>query len=1018
MEQTGRAFFVGVALVAAASTAGAQTTVAELITNHVDDAALPGSKDTHDLVRKSRFGYASWYSGELETGYPHEVSELADMANYPPPGLELLPSANNIYGWLDPPFNTIPNQAFFVAWKWIMYRPDPGVVPLDSELEVPADITDAFPPNVEFWAAQNTVLSPIESSGSWAQPSYMQLEAWQDAAPPGVTFTQNIGFANQFNFATGEFQLNHQSAMLDFEGQPFWFDIAPVSYKRFVMSLEEDPVAQLTADSIEARVGALDADRMEYFTVSGEMQMSLALKNPVCDCLDEALPCDVDAYEECLENLARIDYSAGSILHFQHWLERKYGSPATMALPENWDWPWLVSPSGCSSIIACPSVDPLNVVQLPAGDLPDLRAVLEDWLEFKDDQFFGDAYSWQYRVAKAAALGHPDPDYHDTPCYTLYTNALGVDRGCLFSDGVGVNAWLSNNEAWTLGDPFPSPMKKLLLHGVSFGEALNLPFFGFPRVCEVPGADPCVPISCPATPEDFGAPEFDELACYSLFREFMALGMKSVGFAYFEHFTDWNIRDGVFPAEAICDWPNSNGPNLLEVMADEAADAAFERAFATPWRAPILVHTGNDADVGKTNAPTKLYRTGPTADLIRTLSSRHLSFSLFSLLDGFDDLWLPSARDLLVFSYPSPEEVADVLARGSQSSASSDPPSLLIMTGAASVPEFQAQLAPSQLIGGALPFPGGWVQFLDLNGDGGLPLELLWLSDDNDSPASMDLLFTALELLSLWFESARRPVHLTSLDDISHIDVTTASDGLNFFVSLTNGGTTSANMTVTMDPDAVPGIPSYTSIPSGAVNLSAGESTTLFFRADVPHIDDPTDADWTQAIADAKTALTMLPTTVGTKTADEIIAQLENIDANAPANIKEEKILAGLLRLERMLFVGASQATDTGGQAIPYHLDVEVRDLHGTVAGATAQAEWIYQDRTRSPFETSTAQGIEDWDVTPLAENDGWDFIDKQYQGLFDSGGAPRVAVEVQVQHPSYHSQAATVVEFVNGVIP
>ncbi len=335
--------------------------------------------------------------------------------------------------------------------------------------------------------------------------------------------------------------------------------VLPDDYLHIPASIAHPEVAQDVFDAIQDRVDpnhTLPAPpfypegAIEYYVLGGEYYIKYyagmnadgsSVEPPNRNCID-CSQITADCYLYCLANA---DYSDHSVCHFRKWLEEKYVTLSALAMA--WGgWSAITidctgsggsPPDDCAGIPTdftnCSTIDPLlggDPAAAEAGGA-DLQAIFDDWAEFQAEQRV-ESGAFQYRAAKQTL---PDGNM-----YQLEIDAPGADRGALFSDGVALGSWYRTNAERS---DIVTPMKKRALHGVSYGESINFPIFGMPRaslaVCEAVTGGSGVPYTYRPPCWDF---EFSNRTL----REFIALGVDSLGLAYWENATSWTLDQGSF----------------------------------------------------------------------------------------------------------------------------------------------------------------------------------------------------------------------------------------------------------------------------------------------------------------------------------------------------------------------------------------------------------------------------------------------------------------------------------------
>ncbi len=722
-------------------------TLDDVVTGLLTCAHPPGKKDTIDTLCPMRIGYALWDVGEEHGGYNAAVAELHHDSGCPLPVHECLETAGKttaVDDMTDPIFPSL----FTEPWARFTYVNDPvGSSPglRNNDFELAFENTLAS--DINFFSVQATVFAPYRPDPcafptvfeTYPYPNFSEFVAGGDgltrpglAADAGLTLTQNIGFANNFLFPTGHIEYNATYPLITkhpITGVPmpvtiescltlagiaghtpagiptlapqmrqipcYWGPLlnvtdcgtsttVPDDFYNIVPSLLHPDVASDLWDDLAYRVNPVDGGDPDPFFPEGLVAYNLigaeyetnylagvdALAQKVvtaCDCTVINAAC----YFDCLSNS---DYSVASYVHFRAWLEDKYTPLGGIsALAAAWGVPAIAS---CIDF-DCDDIDPLLTSVGGPDDAFELETIYADWNDFQEHQR-NESESFQYRAAKQSRP--------DDRMYAIEVDLPGCDRGALYSDGVALASWYDTNTNRT---DIQTPMKKRALHAVAYGESLNFPLFGmprfFPQICPGGGAPD-------GTPSTFLPPCWDFDFCNRTLREFIALGVDSLGIAYWENVTLWTLNDpppdeeqdpcgaplagdnysvtqnsvgggqsgGRFrplalgienqlPGSSVASNQASDA-NMCEAMATEVASWRTKRAFMTPWRSPLLVHTGFAAAkrFGGSSPGFPPYLKGcPTDFVIDLMGKLQVQYAPFTDLAGFDDMWLVSERELL-----------------------------------------------------------------------------------------------------------------------------------------------------------------------------------------------------------------------------------------------------------------------------------------------------------------------------------------------------------------------------------
>jgi hypothetical protein len=984
-----RATLAALSLLAAATSLASQApparTVDRLLAAWAETASPVGEKDTADNVAPLRFGHALWDTGERDGGYLGLVAQLAHESaatRYDQLAeLGLTPARSEIREKLYPPLFEAP---------WSRFG--------DEDLErILAPV-----PGVDFLVAQNTIFAPRKSGAAAARDAAYPYEAFdypsftEKIAPRarrrGFAIAQSVGFTNHYALAPGEWEhdLEHplvtKRAALALPGVELpSFGHRPwmvASFGREVPGIAQPvlrcpgsmlwpDVARAVARSIERRMTAFaDQDGLApvaYHILSGEIfQFGAASERPG----SPVGAGEIEDEQSYLDHLSEADYSESSLLHFRRWLELRYGAgeAGLAALARAWG---ADVPSGGGSIRACAAIDPLELPRRQT--VRDLAALAEDWLAFQRDQYHLGVYPFQYDAAKQAR-----PDAY---VYALEVNMQGAERAALMTDGVVLRNFLRAGEGRS--DAL-SPWKKALLHGVSYGESVHLPLFAMPRRadrtgCWLAGAQD-------DRPAQFGPPCWDAPYAYRLLREMLALGVDSLALGYYEGGSFSNIVAGDFGGQ---------GRSMVQALGAEVAATRRAAAFMSPWRSPLLVHTGAAADTGHSNQPKDFYpRTGgsrSTSIALDVLARAQIQFAPFSLLEGLEDLWLGSEREVLLSLFV-PELDRDLLARY-RSVAEARGWTLLVL---ASAPQAAAALvgteppridAPQDLRGNAVGYRIARAA------------ELWAIAPAEGADVEAAVRFVLRERMPA-LDRSIRPVRVaTASGAAADLDVSVACDGLSYLVAIANPGETAQRVTLVVDAAPPTGAPDFAvTSPSAELQLGASDSALVYLPARIRGLEQlvdglPAAVDRARHEVDALRARGF-----ATAAAGSLLAELHELMRVPPPERAAEKILAGLLRLERMLFLRGAPAPGS-------KCALSAASLHGEpVPGAPIQIELVLQLRHRRDGGTTDAAGNAVLDCTPLsiAQAPLWDFVRRDYV-------VPETnLVEVQAQHPRHGTQATT----------
>ncbi len=1003
------------AMLVPATRAAAQVpaTVDALVGQLATKAHLSGKKDQPENFDVFRLGWSLWDTNELAAGYQGAIAELVKSATAAGPSmsqhyldvdamvpcsLPYLDAGGAIHPQMKAFYDVVMNSSF-------------------SRFDMPGDLAPALgTPGINLLAIQDTVFSPVRDPATgvvttWTYPGLAGLVAQLPPATawPGMRLIQNIGFANNPGFPVGDYDYAFEHPLLTKPGTPepvsgtdalavyVQSDIVDdkldgsgnvidpgVITKLFYylpLSMLHPDVAALLAQSIRERVTATPDGYASSFSVGGEFSFAVPIKAawPV-GCTPVDTPCDqppgASAVDTYYCHLPDSDYSVYSLDHFRSWLQDRYGTLA--ALRTAWN---AAIPAVCTSIVACPKVSPLAAVAYqPLGAGPvSWSTILADWNEFQAAQLSA-ARVFQYVAAKQERPLQSMRLYESDP--------RGADEAAQLSDGVSLSTFLPPTTP--LGE-LPSRLKKVALHGASYGEPADFPLFGMKQdlAAGFSGGSADWPTAfLPAT--------FHENHARRMLGEFLTLGVNAVGLAYFEAIGNWNIKDGVFTHDCPA-LPGKQDLNMAQCLGAEVDALQDPLAFMTPWRSPLLIHTGSWA--GKlTNADIyDSYTAAPISSLMTVLADEQVQFAPFTRDDGFDDLWLPSTRQVLLV--PFLPELDKPRLRDYQDFAASHQMHLLLLIDAAK------EAALSMPVCYTLSSPGAdyHVAFtpVPFQADCLTPLvhaAIVYHGTAKD--ASYEMLRASIQLADVLVTRPLRPVRAESSPGVlAHgVDVTVATDGLNLLACATNTRPKPQSFTL------VPAVPGFTySIPDGATPaapLAQSESMLRYLKADLPPNAIPSLAtSLDAAVGQAGARLTNLASVApifDTAAAEQLLLRLRNLSTQT----EPEKVLAGLVRLQRMPFL---RVEGKPGNTVL----VSVVALDRTpIGGAPVQLEFVLQRHARRNGVTSRGNGPNDPGVGKVLLSIAqpadtiWDFT---IPGKSVPAGN---LVEVQVQHPQSFSQS------------
>lgn len=1093
------------ALPAIAAPAGAQaggvegTALGATVNQLVVLAEPPGKKDLPQVIGPLLFGYALWDTSEERGGYFGAIGELDDpAAACPSDAYDVLDSQGQTTP-LSEIQGTIHEYLFERSWAQFSYVNDSI-----GTLTEPNDFTDAFGlSGIRFFAAQNPLFAPLKvqcgTSGSvWAPYDYPGLtgklvSATGHAALSGVRVAQNIGFANNLAFPAGEYDFNvsfplmtkhdlvtappfsdpaaHSPDPFD-PRQPFvvqlplwgplWLADAPPSgsppssYAQVVMNLVHPEVAALVRASIEQRVDPANyaTGLPAYYVVGGEF----VIAGPPN--LDEAgnfaeVPAPVappltpDTY---LNHLPDTDYSDHSYGHFRKWLARHYPGDATHTPAEQlaaaWGWPALAS---CPNLESCTTIDPIaaagNGGTPPASNL---QAVFDDWTAFQDDQTV-DALDFQYRVAKSALPGEPTPMACDSPSsigepppmMTLQFSITGAERGARHSDGLAFGNWYADNDRRL---DLLTPMKLRALHAVTTGEPLTFPFFGMPRDEML---HPPASISCenpfighdPEAPYTFRVPCWDYEFSNRTLREMIALGLDSLGLAYWEAPTIWAVQPGNYklpppppPPPPLTNVPPVFDPgaftihggsfggsdgNIAETMAAEVSGLETSRAFMTPWRSPLLVYVGGAAKKATDGSEDKPYHEGPTLDVINVLCRGQAQFAPYSDLEALDDLWVAAQRKILLVPFVPQLDASDVSACLESAKEHgwlvivlstfvqpngkdvlsivpaplSPPVALLALADAGGL---FAQILKFETPVGGSPVP--W--FIVAVPAAKLPGALSFFDTNSALAAGLDSLVTRPIRPVLAVPTTLPCPSNPGATSVSGIDLNVMTDGINLLVSVANVSGMPQCFDLKVDPrlhnavvteHVLDGGPF---IDVGLFDADALGSVLSYVRAVIPAIAGVTVSEVAVMLDGARSDLEdRCNEGYDTSAAQALVEALDDVIQHDPGSI--EKMVAGLVRLERTPLLAFDESTS----------ELWIAHIDGTlVTDADVQVELPLQHHARRSGFTAGPTGSYVLDVTVDPDEEVWDLELEDYVIPMQVSGKHLVEIHAQDHTTGTHS--------------
>lgn len=943
--------------------AAQSVTIGTLFEDLRDNALPPGRKDPQGMAGPMRYvGISMWYTGDNAGGYPNVVSQLVNdqdvyddlMTALGWTGVTL--TKNEIVTHLYPRYYT----NYYVKFSMDDKGNDDFSTMFDGTL-------------YNFITTQNTIFSPTRDENNnvdfYKFDQELNPNLWDRAKDPmlNLKFVQNIGHGANELITSGEFNLNLEyplivhkhlawpaalnRAYVNFlyiaQGVicPWMFGLLyledlffpyPVPSIFHTDPLKEDYI-ELLDQSIVERVNAYDnpnAPDLLFNIIGGEFDVWIP--SPNGSVFDPVL---------WKERLPLTDYSPESILHFQEWLRVKYGDNI-----QNLNKAW------GQGISAFDDIDP--------QDHSFTEVAFYDWLEFQKHQEWCVLYH-QYRVAKFA---QPQQVMN-----LLTFECDGVERCALKSDAVVSANWYYHNEMDNYGPlDIPSYLGLITRYGSTYGESVNYPLTGLPRRLKdngkiMVGWDPemhGIPLDIPPT---YKPPKYDVDFSWRTFRELMGLGVEVLGLGYPEVATMWSNIRGM-------------GRAMMEGMAEEADDYRDELTIMTPYRSPLLVQTHQD-------------RSAMARWVLEWLIRKQVQYAPFSDLEGFEDLWVPSARQVMLPVYIKGLDTAmliDYWTYGLEKDIH-----ILIITN---------EQIYDQLPGGFPEYE--YVPDLFYRVYREDPALIVIAPKKPTSEENKELLKEILNapFLDLWLDPGDtvQPVTATSKYEptFDGFDVSLSTDGLNFFVSVANCDDRLNPVTHTLDLAVTSTVidrfnkfndwleDKYIVEGGNLFTLEPGKTAVRYLSADIPDF-DPNDL--TAWINFAKQKVSDLSNDYNVEAADDLIAEIDYLmTVNRPV-----RALAGLLRLHRMVF----------GQdlhPVPGLMTLKVVDLFGNpVAGAPVQTEFVLHDRFRRDENSTDANGEVDIILDAPSDAKVWDFYDCEYKNPDDID----LLVEVHFQHPTYKTQ-------------
>lgn len=972
----------------------------------------PGAKETPENVHPLRFGWMLEDTGELRGGSYGVVAELAKLhfAGQGPVAYASLEQGGISTRWQE-------LGAFYDGRYWAPHGSF-GDGDLERALAAPA---------VDFLAVDGSVFAPTaaaeeEGPGVWPYPGLLE-ELAPEARRRGVSLAAAAGFTNDSRRAAGEWQYNYARPLVTLRerilgkrkpydavgllGHPE--EISRPFFYRPLSILWPDVAAAVEAD-LRARVLALggEQDPFAYHIVGLPTHLFGG----------EPLPSDArirtDRRMRGAEYHARLsvtDYSDASIIHFRRWLELRHGTDEAGLADLGRAWRAEGRLGNQARILLCPFVDPLYASYV----VTDFGPLLADWTAFQREQILRGVIPFQVAAAKSA---RPDQQValHATSPDELERALLGSDAGVLRAH---------HGDGATAGQ-IPGPLKRVLLHGVTYGDPLHLPFTTFPRAggtCWGAGSED-------ERPDPFTPPCWDVDGARRGLIEATLLGADSLGVASFEGGNRTNIIDGNVgePGESR---------TLMDVLGAEVEGLRPLAAGTSPWRSPILVHTGEvkgGADLESFHAPHPGIpyfdpNAGSTERLFEALANRQVQFAPFANLEALGDLWVASEREVLVSAFVT-DLGHDDIARYAEVARAQGLEVVLLLEFAQGMRLFPGGVQGAPIAGDAAgPRLLGWRAEIE-----GQEMQI-WLLHPSQRGDAVEALEPLADHLIAMTSGGARPVRATFLPDPitaelpeslfpppfdpepegagppspfwlgilepepeARLDVTVASDGLALWVGVTNAEDERVRFVLECDLE-VPAPLAGRTVPQEPQVLAPGESRA--FRL-APVLAEEQAASLALALDEARTAVDAREAQgFDVTTARGILDHLRGL----PREGRGGHLAALLVRLHRLPFL---RFDVTGGEE---RVLLEVVDLAGRpLPDCRVQVEYVLQLRARRDFGPTDEFGRAFLDCArlPIEAAPTWDFT------LLDYVRPARSLVEVHVQDPRTGVQVASRAFFVD----
>lgn len=977
---------VAFACVLAAPTAAQFTDPLQLAQSIANEAQPAGEKDTADNFDVFRLGYALYYTGDASGGYSSLLAELAlESQNlHPSPAYtyfeSLLP-----YSSVYLQFATLPlSPELDMILYGIVYQSAYGQFSTSGAGNDLGRLLGTSGTNMV--AAQNTITSVWREFLPTGDVMHsFDYPVWTGTIAPAVAsaqfkIVQNIGFANNPGFPVGEYDFNTAHPLVtryanpDQANLPFGPKLSHTQYALTALlddvggpggalldnflhipwNLAFPEVAQLVEESLEDRVNGVPSDStVDYQVVGGEYFFHF----------DDASATGAVTSANYLNSLNAFDYSAPSLIEFRHWLARQYAGFAV--LEQAWGLAsGFFANLGCTAIESCTAIDPLAA---PGWGSPDFQQIHDDWTAFQGDQT-DSALTWQYNVAKDTRPAQS--------MYTISFGTKGVEFGAQRSDGVASADWYANAGQKLA---IPSQMKRIAMHGATYGESVNFPLFGMPLsggICWGSGG-------AQSWPDTYKPGCFDVDFSRRTLREFLALGVDSLGLGYFENVGNWNIVDGEFNTTTT-----ATDPNMAVAMGAEVSALQDRRLFMTPWRSPLLIHTGSASESDDST---------PTARAMRVFAEQQVQVAPFSRIEGLDDLWLSSQREVLVSAFVP--ELNRELFEAYQAAGLAHGWEVLVLTdlntAAALYTEYNNGSGGNDLIVCNLGGTANVEITCDIGRQpsGACPstpaVRLYVLYDTSYAYIEHALNTYAISELDSYCQRSFRPVRVKAFGgaDVKTIDLSVACDGINLLVSAANISTTLPTTHYQIQLDLTPpaSISSWDLGGAASFRLAPGQAELRYVRANVPALAGFTPTQMANGVSSGQSKVNALPSSCDKRAANALLGLMPNA-----GSLPKEKVLAGLMRLSRMPFVDLNATGAT----------VLVRDLDGNVLpGAPTQVEHVLQGRVQSAIAATVGASALSVALCQPGNAKTWDFANQAY--VLPSTNL----VEVHAQHPSYGSQ-------------